>query len=422
MSPNYKKIILAGIFGNAIEGYDFTIYAFLAPFLAPVFFPNSDPALSILLTLSVFAVGFVFRPIGGIVFGYIGDLYGRRSALVIAIVVMTGSTFFIALLPDYKVIGVWAPILLTIFRLAQSFAISGELAAAMTYFFEHASEKRRGLIGSFTMLSGCFGTVVGSAVVAILINEVNKEQIISWGWRLPFLLGGIIGFVGLIMRLQLRETLAFEKAKQSFVSVNFSLFKHLITLNYRKILLGIALTSIMSMSYYFIVSYFNVLLISTLNHPQNVVILINFICISVLTCLIPIFGFISDKVGGKTVFSLGIFSLMLFVFPVFWLLQQQGYFYIFLGELIFVVSAAPIIAMIPSMLAQMFQVNTRNASIALAYNISHAIFGGIVPLVLIKLSGGYQNLYMGAWFVIVAIILSVNSLLKVREKYTKVLV
>jgi proline/betaine transport protein TphA len=417
---NIKKTIFAGIFGNALEFYDFSVYAFFAPLLADFFFPNKDPLVSLLLTLSVFAVSFLVRPIGGIFFGYLGDHFGRKKALITTIVLMSGSTCLLGLLPGYASIGIGAPILLVLCRLAQGIAVSGELTTAMSYLVEHAHHQRRGFIGSLAMCSGIGGTALGSAVAALVTAMLGQEQLLSWGWRVPFLLGGLLGLFGLYLRLSSEETSHFLHAKEAKQTTEKpSLFNHYRKLDYRPIVFAVLVTCIMAIGNYFVIGYFSVFLIKTLGHPANIVTLMNFISLLVFTLLLPVFGWLSDRIGRKPVLMLGMIGLSLVIHPIFWLLQQQSTPLMYLGMLLFVCFQAPIASTIPTTLAEMFPVHTRNSSISLGYNLSLALFGGTAPLVAVQLTASSHNFYAPAWYLIVGAGISLLTLWKITESYQR---
>lgn len=418
MDKTLRKIILAGMLGNVLEGYDFAVYTILSPVLATLFFPIKDSFISLLLIFSILALSFLVRPLGGILFGYLGDQFGRKTALISSISLMFSSTFLLGLLPGYAAIGIAAPVLLTLFRLIQGIAISGELATAMTYLVEHAHNNGRGFIGSLVMCSSTAGTLLTSALVAILIESVTNQQLLSWGWRLPFLFGGFAGLFSLFMRLRFNEPLLYQTAKKSLErNMKLSIFEHFRQLQYKTISTAILLTCIMAMGYNSLVGYLNAFLTKTMGHTIKSVMFINFICLLTLTCFLPVAGILSDKLGRKPILMFGIISLILLIHPIFWLLQQKMIFLIFLGELLFVIALAPIIAIIPSILAEMFHVHTRNSSIALGYNLSQALFGGTAPLIAIALTRTTQNLYAPAWYLLAGAGISFLTLLIVNESY-----
>jgi len=419
---NRNKIILAGVFGNALECYDFSVYAFLSPILAIIFFPTKDPIVSLLLTFSIFALGFFVRPLGGILFGYLGDHFGRKIALIVSIVAMSVSTFCLGLLPSYTTIGIWAPIFLTLLRLIQGIAVSGEMTTAISYLIEHAPNQYRGLIGSLALCSASAGTTISSGLVALVTVVVKHEQLLNWAWRLPFLFGGLLGVIGLLIRLRSQETLIYQTAKKTTEkNTRPSILNHYRQLQYYPILIAVLLTSIMAISYYFLVAYFNAFLIKTMGQPAKTIMLISFICQLLLTILLPVLGIISDKVGRKPILITGIIGLIFLVHPIFWLLQQQETSLILLGEAFFVIIFSPVIATIPTILAEMFDVHIRNSGVSLGYNIGQAIFGGTAPLIAFNLTSITKNFYAPAWYLFAAACISLLAALKIKESYKKTL-
>lgn len=420
MTKTHNKTIFAGIFGNALEWYDFTAYAFFAPILATLFFPAKDPTVSLLMAFGVFALSFLVRPLGAIIFGYLGDHFGRKKALLVSIIVMSVPTFILGLLPSYTTIGIAAPLLLTLLRLVQGMAVSGEITSATSFLVEHAHESRRGFTGSLAMCSAFVGIVISSAAVTLITNATTHDQLTAWGWRLPFLFGGILGFIGLVTRLKSSETTHYEKAKQTLQQQRKpSVLKHYRSLEYKPILMAMLVTCIMAIGNYLLIGYFNAFLTKTMGHSMKAVMTINFICLLVLTLLMPLLGWLSDKIGRKPVLMSGMIGFIVLIYPIFWLLQQPGLQQVFFGELIFILILAPIAALIPTTLAEMFHVHTRNSSISLGYNMSLALFGGTAPLIALELVAATKNSYAPAWYVMAGAILSLIVLLNLKETYQK---
>lgn len=420
MTKTPKKILFAGIFGNALEWYDFTTYAFFAPILAGIFFPSHDPYVSLLMAFGVFALSFLVRPVGAIFFGYLGDHFGRKKALIISILVMSIPTLLLGLLPSYSAIGIAAPLLLTFLRLIQGIAVSGEITSATSFLVEHAHESRRGFNGSLAMCSAFVGIVISSAVVTLITDILTRNQLTTWGWRLPFLLGGLLGFIGLIVRLRAAETSHYEKATQMLTKkTKPSIFRHYQQLEYKPVFTAILITCVMAIGNYLLIGYFNTFLIKTMGHSMREVMTINFICLLLLTILLPPIGLLSDKIGRKPILMFGMVGFIILIYPIFWLLQQPNLQLVFLGELLFTLVLAPISALIPTTLAEMFHVHTRNSGVSLGYNISLALFGGTAPLIALELVSRTQNLYSPAWYVIAGALISLFALLTIQESYQK---
>ncbi|HSL35863.1 MAG TPA: MFS transporter, partial [Arthrobacter sp.] len=206
-----RRVIAASFIGNFVEWFDYAVYGYLAVTIAAVFFPESDPQTGLLLTFALFAISFLVRPLGGFVWGHIGDRVGRRTALSLSILIMSGATFCIALIPGYDTIGIWAPILLLIIRVAQGFSASGEYAGASAFLVEYAPANRRGLYAAVVPASTAAGLLLGSLLAGLLTTLLSTDAMQSWGWRLPFLLAAPMGLIGRYIRTKLEDTPVFRE-------------------------------------------------------------------------------------------------------------------------------------------------------------------------------------------------------------------
>lgn len=416
-----KKVILAGAIGNALEWYDFTIYAFFVPLIATQFFPSNDPFISILATFAVFALGFLVRPLGAVLFGYIGDHIGRKKALIISMIMISCPTLLIGFLPNYNSIGIIAPLGLVALRIIQGLAVSGELTTATVFLIEHADSNKRGIAGSLSMAGAYLGMVISSVFATMISSVLNNEQLHQWGWRIPFILGGVLGIIGLILRLKSTDPHMFEKEQniKNNILSNSSLKKHISSLNYRKLVIGVLLTSIMAISNYFLIAYFNTFLTQTQNMPLKPVMFINTIGLCVQLCSTILMGHISDYIGRKKVLRFGIFCIALSVYPIFWLFMQHNIYLALLGEVIFATAAGAISGLIPTTLAEMFDTYHRNMGISISYNVSLALFGGTAPLVAISLIAATHNLFAPAKYLMICSCIAFFALFTVKESYKK---
>lgn len=415
---NKGRVIVAGIFGNALEWYDFTTYAFFAYLFAALFFPMENQYSSLLLTFGVFALSFLVRPFGGVLMGLIGDRFGRLKALIISMVLMTIPTLLIAFLPDYRTAGIIAPILLTLLRILQGIAVSGELTSATSYLVEHASPNQRGFAGSLVMCSAFIGIAGSSAVVALVTELTSTTQLFLWGWRLPFVLGGILGIAGLIIRLRSQETLHFKKIKlEAKNPLAPSLLKLLFTDGAKSILLAILLVCVMATSNYYLIGFFTSFLIKFIHLPSKGVALINFIALGVFTVLIPIAGIVSDKIGRKPVMGFGIVAMLLLALPIFQFLTHGSLQTALIAQVLFAVCLAPIAGLVPTMLAEMFVARIRNTGLSIGYNVSLAIFGGTAPLIALALVETTGKYFSPALYLIACSSISLIAWYFVRETY-----
>lgn len=397
-----RTTLFAGIIGNTLEWYDFLLYAYFAPILAPLFFPAKTPLISLLLTFGVFALGFLIRPLGAIVIGQWGDRYGRRKALLISISLMTIPTVAMGFLPTYASIGIAAPILLTLIRFIQGFAVSGEIASAACYLVEHANKNRRGYAGSLIMSSAILGILLGASI-ATLQTELMPEAILhSWGWRIPFLLAGVFGILGIWIRLRATESPQFIALPETAKTPLKTLLLH-----YPKYLLqGIGLTMILAIGNYYFVAYFTTYLVQSAKLELSQAMLINVIAMVFFIIFAPLFGLLSDKFGRKRLFLIGA-GLMIIGAPlVFYLLLQKNFLACLSAEIIFAIILAATDGLILTTLAELFPTNIRATGASLCYNTSLALFGGTAPLVAITLTQVTQNAFIPAWYVMFGALIS----------------
>ncbi len=408
-----KSILIAGIVGSALEWYDFLLYAYFAAIIAPIFFPAKTHFISLLLTFTVFALGFLVRPLGAIVIGHWGDVLGRRKAMIYTMILMTVPTVMIGLLPSYATWGIAAPILLTLIRCLQGFVVSGEIASAASFLIEHSHSSRRGYAGSLVMSSAFAGIVVGAGVATLFSKFMPPDILSSWGWRLPFLSAGLFGIIGLILRLRISESPEFIALPKT---TEHSPFKLLIKHYWRPLLTGMGLTTVIGMGMYLLIAYFTTYL-TEIGFTHHSAMLVNTLSITALVFLLIFAGILSDKYGKKPVFLVGIISMIVLIFPILWLLAQKTFFTALAAEILYVIALAPLVALIMSLLAELFPTQIRNTGSALSYNISLAIFGGTAPLVAISLTHAlHSGLAPGIYLIVGALVSGVCLFLR-RETF-----
>lgn len=414
-----KSVIFAGAIGNALEWYDFTIYAFFVPLIATQFFPSHDNFISILATFAVFALGFLVRPLGAVLFGYIGDHIGRKKALIISMIMISCPTILIGLLPNYKAIGIFAPLGLVTLRIIQGLAVSGELTTATVFLIEHADTNKRGVAGSLAMAGAYLGMVLSSIFATMITEILSHEQVTQWGWRIPFILGGLLGVIGLILRLKSTDPEMYQEKSNANnnLSHSKSIIGHVGSLNHKKLVVGVLLTCTMAIANYFLIAYFNTFLTQTQNMPLKDVMYINTIGLLVQLCSTVFMGYLSDFVGRKKVLGFGIISIILISYPVFWLFMQHNIYLALLGEVMFAIAAGAISGLIPTTLAEMFDTYHRNMGISVSYNISLALFGGTAPLVAISLIATTNNLFSPANYLIACSCIALLALFTIKERY-----
>jgi MHS family proline/betaine transporter-like MFS transporter len=374
-----KKIISSAIIGNIVEYYDFGIYAVFAEIIGKLFFPNFSEYIQLMFSFAIFAIGFFMRPLGGVVFGHIGDIFGRKVALTISIVGMGVSTLCIGIMPAYAQIGVLAPILLTVIRMFQGLCIGGEGAGSAIFIIEHFEEKKVGLIGSIIMASNIAGTLL-ALIVGISIDYFIKID--DFTWRYGFLLGGIMGFIGLYMRKKTTETPVFEAMKLKRKMTKLPIMV-VLKEKWQNILIIASFASVATSSTYMLRGFFNVYFTEIINLPKNDSLYIVAFALTTVIIALPFFGYLADRIGYKKYIYSVIFVFIILILPIFKNIIDNFndiksiYFSIFfLGILV-----ASVVAPYYPFAIKFFNPELRYSGIALSWNMGNALFGGTTPII-----------------------------------------
>ena len=402
------KIIISGVIGNTLENYDYILYANFAVIISKLFFPQTDLYTSMLATFGIFAVGFFMRPIGAIIFGHIGDKYGRRIALSASIMLMSIPTALIGVLPDYSQIGILAPIALLIIRLLQGASIGGETSGFMTYLMESMPDsKRKVLLGSIAISSTALGLFFGF-LASFICNFYFSEN--ENAWRIPFLLSLPIGLIGIYIRTKLDESSEFKTLQNKGLLAK-SPFKELFK-NYTKrffIICGLFVS--ISIPFYIFFAFLATFLVKISHYTQLQVSIIYLICTVAFGCFAPISGWLSDRFGIYKVLLCAILTFTALLFPVFTLIFSPDFYSTLVGCLIFIFLITLYQGSIPSIILQIFPAKVRAIGTAFSFNMVSAIFGGLAPLVLtwfIKIS---DNHWVIVGYLIISSKISVLGLL-----------
>lgn len=375
------QVILAASIGNFVEWFDFAVYGFLATVIAKQFFPGDDPQASLLKTFVVFAVAFAFRPLGGVVFGMLGDKIGRKRTLAITILLMAGATTAIGVLPNYAAIGVAAPLLLTLARCIQGFSAGGEYAGACAYVMEHAPRQQRGRYGSFLPVS-TFSAFAAAAVVAYALNTwLSPEVMADWGWRVPFILAAPMGLIGLYLRTRLAETPAFQAvALEDDVATHAPLREAFASHGGRIVWLSLFI-SVTALSFYTFTTYYSTYLQVAGHMDRGSALLVSVGTLLVAMALCPLAGRYSDYVGRKrsmlTVCVLAIAA----AYPSFLLASTGNVALGLLGGALQALAAVLSGVVTAALLSELFPTRIRYTASAISYNMAYTVFGGTAPLV-----------------------------------------
>ncbi len=375
-----RKVILAASIGNFVEWFDFAAYGFLATILTREFFPSGDPAVGLLKTFAVFAVAFAFRPLGGIVFGVIGDRIGRKRTLALTILLMAGATTLIGLLPTYAAIGAFAPLLLTVIRCVQGFSAGGEYAGACAYVMEHAPQHKRARYGSFVPVS-TFSSFATAAVVAYALDaSLSADAMSTWGWRVPFLAAAPIGLIGLYLRMNLNETPAFRALEGEHEVAHAPLRDTLRTQAPGILKLG-AFISVTALSFYMFTTYFATYLQVAGGLNRATSLLITVIALLFAAVLCPLAGLYSDLVGRRKTVLTTCVILIATVYPSFSLAGSGHFLPSVIGVGMLAIGAVLSGVVTAPLLSEVFPTRTRYTASAITYNLAYTVFGGTAPLV-----------------------------------------
>ncbi|OUS94276.1 hypothetical protein CA951_17845 [Rhodococcus sp. NCIMB 12038] len=377
--PGRTRMLVGAGFGNFIEWYDFAAYGFVAVFIGKAFFPNASEAAQLLSSFAVFGVSFFVRPLGGVFFGPLCDRVGRKRVLVLVLSIMAVTTFCIGILPSYARIGILAPILLVLLRCIQGFSAGGEFGTNTTFIAEHASPKRRGLSASLVPASATLGVLVGGVVVFALESFLGSTAMQDWGWRIPFLIAGPLGLIGLYIRLALEDTPAFKALEASSEVESKPLVA---VLAYKRGLsITAAVTVLYGVSYYFLMTYMATFLSKVVGFSSTTALLAVLLGGAVALVVLPIAGALSDRYGRKAVLVTSAVAHILLAVPIFMLLGTGSLAAAILGTALMAVIMAPFVAVSVALMAELFPDSVRATGVSLGFNLPIAIFGGMAPFI-----------------------------------------
>jgi metabolite-proton symporter len=413
-------VAFASAVGTTIEWYDFFLFGVVTPLvLNKLFFPNYDPIVGTLLAYTTFFVGFISRPIGGVIFGHYGDRIGRKTVLILTLVIMGVATFLIGLLPTYEQVGIWAPIMLLFLRIFQGIGIGGEWGGAVLMAVEHSPSGRRGFFGSWPQIGVPAGLLLSAGMV-YLLSYLPEAQFFSWGWRIAFLISAVLVAVGLYIRLKIMETPAFNRIKQekkvAAVPV-LDLFKT----HGKNTLLGLGARYIEGVTFniygVFIVGY----VAGTLQLPRQTALAGVMISSALMIVMLPFYGNISDKVGRRRLFAIGGLLIGLVTFPAFWLMQTLSPILIWIAITIpFAIIYPAVYGPQAALFSELFDTRVRYTGISFVYQFSGIFASGLTPIIataLLPLGGGKP--WLICLYVLAVSIISALSVYLMSESHKR---
>ncbi|MFU9135622.1 glycine betaine/L-proline transporter ProP [Erwinia tasmaniensis] len=418
-----KRAVGAAALGNAMEWFDFGVYSYLAVTIGKVFFPGGSAAAQLLATFGAFAAAFLVRPVGGLVFGPLGDRIGRQKVLAITMIMMSIGTFCIGIIPSYEKIGILAPILLLVARLVQGFSTGGEYGGAATFIAEYSTDNRRGFMGSFLEFGTLGGYLLGAGLVTALTAFMPEQTLLDWGWRVPFFIAAPLGLFGLYVRLKLEETPAFQKHMEKQEALEHS--KPRLTLfqmlsKYRaQMLKCIGLVLLFNVSNYMLTSYMPSYLTGILGLSEMSSLLLILVVMFVMMPLTLFWGHWNDRLGRRPVIWGGAVALIVMAIPCLMLIGSGNMLWVFVGLIILGAIHTCFSGSMPATLPALFATDIRYSALAIGFNLSVSLFGGTTPLITTWLVSTTHNLMMPAYYLMGAGVIGVITVFTMRETARK---
>ena len=398
---------------SLLEWCEYGMYGYFAPIIGKLFFPSDNEMVSLLASFGVFFIGFLPRPLGSIVFGTIGDKKGRKFALLLSLSCMTIPTVIMGFLPTYIQIGIFATIVLIMVRLLQGFAIGGQYGGVFIFIIEHAPKEKRGFYGSWSTFGVIGGLLLGSGIAALITSLSTELFLETWGWRIPYIASSLIIFLIIYMKKNVPETPEFdlmEKLKLKRKTPILDVFK-----NYKlKLVQGTAIIVLDAVAIYTMFVFFNNYMHQFHHLPLSTALTINTINMVILVAFIPIFGYLSDKLGRKFVLLFVAIGYIVCAYPSFLLLQTQNIILIFIGQLAFAILMGACYGVIPAAIVELFPKEIRYSACSFVCNVCTTLFGGSMPFILSLLIDQTNNVMVPAYVLIVTGLITIPAILSIQ--------
>ncbi|WP_086662295.1 MFS transporter [Lentzea kentuckyensis] len=414
-----KKVVGASLIGTTVEWYDFFLYGSAAALVFnKLFFPTADPLTGTLLAFTTYAIGFLARPLGGVVFGHFGDRLGRKKLLVLSLLLMGGATMLMGVLPTYASVGVLAPVLLTLLRLVQGFALGGEWGGAVLIVSEHGDPKRRGFWASWPQAGAPGGNLLATGVLAILAAVQSDADFLAWGWRIPFLLSGVLVVIGLWIRLQVAESPVFLAAQEKAAKAPkeekapvLELLRH----NWREVLVAMGARLAENVSYYVITAFILVYVVTGLGLSKSVGLNAVLIASAVHLVTIPVWGHLSDRFGRRSIYLVGAVGMAVWVFAFFAMLNTKDPVLITLATTVGLVLHGAMYGPQAAFFSELFGTRVRYSGASIGYQLASIAAGALAPLIATALLKAYGSSFPISIYVVAMCVLTVVAVLMARE-------
>ncbi len=406
---------LAGTVGSLLEWYDFTVYGFLAPILGKLFFPAEDQVASLLAAFGVFAIGYAARPVGGAIFGHIGDRVGRKPAMIMSAVMMGLATLGIGILPDHAQIGTAAALLLVVLRILQGLSVGGEFTDSVVMLAEQAPLDRRGFVASWAEIGGIVGMLLGSGIGALTSSVLGDAAMHAWGWRIPFLLGAVIAVFAFVLRRRLAESPALDCVERTKSSPVIVAIRH----HWQPILRMVCLLLMQGIGFYMVFIYAASYLTERMHFSTARALDINTLALVAMLVAAPVAAIASDRIGRKPVLYFIVVTTCVLAWPLWSLMHHEKFTLILCGQVGFGLLMGLAFGVTPATMIEMLPTEVRCSGVALGYNLCFGLFGGTTPLIATYLVARTADDFAPAYYLIAVTIVSFIALLGLPETARK---
>jgi MFS transporter, MHS family, proline/betaine transporter len=410
------KAVIAVTIGNFLEWYEIFLFVYWAPIISKLFFAPTTNFDGLIYTLFLFALGFLARPFGGLFFGRLGDRIGRKKSLIFSILAMTFPTFVMGLLPTYEHIGIFAPITLGFMRLLQAFPAGGELPGAACYLYESSPWQTRRFLCSWASWGYQLGILASTAECYLLESFLPMEDLMAWGWRISFLVGGVIGLLGLCLRSQLHETTLYREMVTHEKVVKTSLLE-VLRKYAKRIVKGFLYCALNCSAFYFITVSFPFYIESVLDTEKGVNLITTIVLILILTLPLPFFGMLGDRCNNKKILIWSTIGVILTIYPLYLAVHAHSIAWMIVTMVVFSLFVACLSALLPYILVDLFPTHERFTCSAVSFNLSDAIIGGFTPVTAFFLLARTQDIGSIIWILLFSAALSLGSFFFVKDHH-----
>jgi len=408
-----RKLYLAGLVGEIMEWFDFTVYGFFALVIANNFFPSENHFISVIAAFAAFAIGFLMRPLGGLFFGYIGDIYGRKNVLTTSIFLMAFPSLIIALTPTFHTIGIFAPIILVLMRMLQGLSVGGEHTGSVIYLTELSTIENRALSAVIPFVGTVLGVLLGSLVGMSIFSIFSYETIDAWAWRIPFFLGVLVAVVGIMIRKHLPESHIPEKKME--VPPMVDVFKNHLAPFVKVFFLNLTF----AVGFYTVFIYNPIWMQNFLHVTKDYSLEINSISLIFTIFAMLLSSYLSNKVGRKPMLLFSTLGLTFFSYPLYSYMLDDNIMHAFISQSIFAIFIGTFMGVIGVVMVELFKKSIRMSAVSVAFNFSFAIFGGTAPMIATWLIHTTHDNLSLAWYLSLSSFISFLTVLTIKESYKK---